>query len=415
MGRLTLNILLSFAQFEREVIGERVRDKIAASKRKGIWVGGPVPLGYAAIAKNIVVDPTAAETVHLIFTRYLELGSVKALAGDLERRGIRTKERKLATGRAIGGGAFGAGALAYLLRNRFYIGEVVYRDQAFRGDHEPILDPALFAAVQAKLSAQAVARRCRLRGSPALLAGRLFDEDERRMTPTHTNKNGVRYLYYVSQAALRKQPSVPIARVPAPELEALVVGAIRRRLQGDGTDPKPTPETDREVIEQHLLRVQLSTKAITLHLCKDIASGNPAAGEDDARLAGGDIMPETIAIPWTIPTAAPVKGVIHVPAHNTPMKPGRREMLLIAIAKARKWVNDAERGQSFVEIARREGKAERHLRHLVPLAFVSPRIITAIIDGTAPAGLTATALADRLPWLWAEQEQRIGVRQDQVL
>ena len=199
MGRLTLNILLSFAQFEREVIGERVRDKIAASKRKGIWVGGPVPLGYAAIAKRIVVDPTAAETVRMVFSRYLELGSVKALAQDLERNGIRTKQRKLATGRSIGGGAFGVGALAYLLRNRFYIGEVVYRGQAFRGDHEPILDPVLFAAVQAKLSAQAVARRCRLRVSPALLAGRLFDEDERRMTPTHTNKNGVRYLYYVSR------------------------------------------------------------------------------------------------------------------------------------------------------------------------------------------------------------------------
>jgi site-specific DNA recombinase len=117
MGRLTLNILLSFAQFEREVIGERVRDKIAASKRKGIWVGGPVPLGYAAIAKRIVVDSAAAETVHMIFARYLELGSVKALAQDLDRRCIRTKQRKLANGRIVGGGAFGVGALAYLLRN----------------------------------------------------------------------------------------------------------------------------------------------------------------------------------------------------------------------------------------------------------------------------------------------------------
>ena len=120
MGRLTLNILLSFAQFEREVIGERVRDKIAASKRKGIWVGGPVPLGYAAVAKRIVVVPAAAETVRTIFTRYLELGSVQALAQDLDRSGIRSKERKLANGRIIGGGAFGVGALAYLLRNRFY-------------------------------------------------------------------------------------------------------------------------------------------------------------------------------------------------------------------------------------------------------------------------------------------------------
>jgi site-specific DNA recombinase len=200
MGRLTLNILLSFAQFEREVIGERVRDKIAASKRKGIWVGGPVPLGYAAVAKKVVVVPAEAETVRAIFARYLELASVQALAPDLDRSGIRSKQRRLADGRLMGGGPFGVGGLAHLLRNRFYIGEVVYRGETFRGDHEPILDPALFAAVQAKLSSQAVERRCRLRGSPALLAGRLFDEHGQRMTPTHTNKKGVRYLYYVSPA-----------------------------------------------------------------------------------------------------------------------------------------------------------------------------------------------------------------------
>jgi site-specific DNA recombinase len=117
MGRLTLNILLSFAQFEREVIGERVRDKIAASKRKGIWVGGPVPLGYAAVNKKVIVVPAGAETVRAIFARYLELGSVQSLAQDLERSGIRTRQRKLANGRIIGGGAFGVGGLAHLLKN----------------------------------------------------------------------------------------------------------------------------------------------------------------------------------------------------------------------------------------------------------------------------------------------------------
>jgi site-specific DNA recombinase len=183
MGRLTLNILLSFAQFEREVIGERVRDKIAASKRKGIWVGGPVPLGYAAMDKRAVVVPAEAETVRAIFTRYLELGAVQALAQDLEGRGIRTKQRQLKDGRIIGGVAFGVGGLAHLLKNRFYIGGVVYRGETFRGDHEPILDPALFAAVQAKLAAHAVERRCRIRGLPALLTGRLFDEHGHRMTP----------------------------------------------------------------------------------------------------------------------------------------------------------------------------------------------------------------------------------------
>src|SRR6266566_4014165 len=157
MGRLTLNVLLSFAQFERELIGERVRDKIAASKRKGIWVGGPVPLGYAAVDKKIVVVPAEAEAVRTIFARYLELGSVRTLADDLARRGIRSKARQLSTGRTIGGGSFGVGALSYLLKNRFYLGEVVYRGEIHPGPHEAILDPALFAAVQEKLAAQAVA------------------------------------------------------------------------------------------------------------------------------------------------------------------------------------------------------------------------------------------------------------------
>src|SRR5437660_1949233 len=151
MGRLTLNVLLSFAQFERELIGERVRDKIAASKSKGIWVGGPVPLGYAAVDKKIVVVPAEAAAVRTIFARYLELGSVRALAEDRDRRGGRSKPRRLSDGRIVGGGRFGVGALAYLLQNRFYIGEVGYREAVHRGEPEPILDSKPFAAVQIKL------------------------------------------------------------------------------------------------------------------------------------------------------------------------------------------------------------------------------------------------------------------------
>jgi hypothetical protein len=408
MGRLTLNILLSFAQFEREVIGERVRDKIAASKRKGIWVGGPVPLGYAAKDKKATVESAEAETVRAIFTRYLELGAVKGLAEDLERRGIRTKQRKLKDGRIVGGVAFGVGGLAHLLRNRFYIGEVVYRGETFRGDHEPILDPALFAAVQARLASQAVERRCRIRGLPALLTGRLFDEQGHRMTPTHTNKKGVRYSYYVSQAVLRKQSAGTIGRVPAPELEALVVDALRCHSPANTTAPNPILETDRELIERHLLRATLGMTAITLHLRQEIAASE-ASGPHDLPAAGSPAAaPTKVTIPWNVPAAVPAKGIVHVPAHNTPMKPGGRETLLIAIAKARKWVKEVERGQTFADIADREGKAERHIRHLARLAFVSPRIITAIIDGTAPAGITATTLMAGLSHSWAEQEHRIS-------
>jgi DNA invertase Pin-like site-specific DNA recombinase len=405
MGRLTLNILLSFAQFEREVIGERVRDKIAASKQKGIWVGGPVPLGYASVAKKIVVVPEEADAVRTIFTQYLALGSVRALAQELERRGIRTKQRALANGRKVGGGGFGVGGLAYLLRNRFYIGEVVYRGESYRGSHEAILDPAIFAAVQAKLSAQAVERRCTLRGTPALLTGRLFDQNGNRMTPTHTNKKGVRYSYYVSQALLRKRSPGSVRRVPAPELERAVLEALRRHLRSNASAPL-VPDNDRELVERHLLRVTLGANEVLLCL-REIGSGNEAGASPDDSLRPTEL---TIAVRWSVP-AAPAKGITQVPAHNTPMKPGSRERLLMAIAKARKWIQEIERGQSFADIARRERKVERHIRHLVPLAFVSPRIITAIMDGTAPARLTTTALTVGLPYSWAEQEQRIGMRQ----
>ena len=150
--------------------------------------------------------PAEGEAVRTIFARYLELGSLRALAQDLDRRGIRSKPRRLSNGRTIGGGRFGVGALAHLLKNRFYIGEVVYGGHVYRGEHEPILQPPLFEGVQDKLAAQAVERRCRLRGSPALLSGRLFDNRGNRMSPTHANKGGARYRYYVSQAVLQNKP-----------------------------------------------------------------------------------------------------------------------------------------------------------------------------------------------------------------
>jgi DNA invertase Pin-like site-specific DNA recombinase len=167
MGRLTLNVLLSFAQFEREVIGERVRDKIAASKRKGLWVGGPVPFGYATVNKKLVIVPEEAETVRTMFRLYLECGSIGALAEELARRNIVSKVRTFASGRVKGGSPYGVGALAHFLGNRFYIGEVVYRGEAHSGEHASIIDRSTFEAVQAKLAENARARRIRVENSPA--------------------------------------------------------------------------------------------------------------------------------------------------------------------------------------------------------------------------------------------------------
>jgi site-specific DNA recombinase len=273
MGRLTLNVLLSFAQFEREVIGERVRDKIAASKRKGLWVGGPVPLGYRCVDKKLEIVPAEAEAVRIIFTLYLELGSMGALLAELDRRGIRTKVNGRRDGQKTGGIRFGVGPLAHLLKNRFYIGEVHYRGEVYRGEHEPLLSRDVFKSVQAKLAANAVNRQVRLRGSAAILINRLFDDRGNRMSPTHANKKGVRYRYYVSQALLqnRKAEAGSISRVPAPEIENLVCDGVRRQLAAMVRTEPAAALADRELIERHVSRVIVTPQALKV-------SFNPASG-----------------------------------------------------------------------------------------------------------------------------------------
>jgi site-specific DNA recombinase len=189
MGRLTLNVLLSFAQFEREVTSERIRDKIAASKRKGLWVGGPLPLGYDMKDGEIAVVESDAEQVRLIYYRYLKLSGVNAVVRDLKQRNIRTEARLLTTGGTRGGIPFERGALFYLVRNRFYIGEVRYK-----GDEQPpIMERALFDAVQQKLTDQWTTRSSIRNGGDRLLTGLQFDDAGRRMAPTHATKAGIRY------------------------------------------------------------------------------------------------------------------------------------------------------------------------------------------------------------------------------
>ena len=417
MGRLTLNVLLSFAQFEREVIGERVRDKIAASKRKGIWVGGPVSLGYRCIDKKLVVVPDEAETVRAIFTRYLELGSMGALIEDLDRRGIRTKANGRINGSVRGGIRFGTGALAHLLKNRFYIGEVVYRGATHRGEHEPILDRELFEAVQAKLATNTVMRQVRLKGSPAILTGRIFDDRGNRMSPSHSNKLGVRYRYYVSHAILqqRKAEAGSVTRLPAAEIETLVLDSVRIHCTSMGQTEDPTAITDRDLIERHVHSVTVKPQALEVRLVLASDTSVPTE-EPNLNDPTTDQLPTTatiITLPWTAPSFAAVKGIVHAPSAKPELKPESRDALLIAIAKARGWINDIQLGRiaSFAEIAKREGQGERHIRLLAPLAFVSPRIIAAIVDGSAPADLTVTGLARALPYSWAEQEQAIGLLQ----
>src|SRR6202451_1414811 len=234
MGRLTLNVLLSFAQFEREVTSERIRDKIAASKRKGLWVGGPLPLGYHMKDDKIAVVEDEAERVRLIFRRYLELGGVNALVRDLRERNIRTKIRLRATGATRGGVHFGRGSLFYLLRNRFYVGEVKYKYEILPGEQPAIMDRALLHAVQKKLTDQWTTRSTTRNASDHLLTGLLFDDVGHRMVPTHATKAGIRYRYYVSLPHLHGESQTAsvgwVSRIPATEIEDVILKSLHEHL-----------------------------------------------------------------------------------------------------------------------------------------------------------------------------------------
>jgi hypothetical protein len=252
---------LSFAQFEREVTGERIRDKIAASKKKGIWVGGVVPLGYRVKDKKLMIDPSEAEIVRSIFERYLVLASVPRLQRELRESGTLTRRRELATGKTIGGVTITNGALAYLLRNRVYLGELNYRDKSYPGAHQAIIDVAVFEAVQTKLTGNRNGFRQRRSSSDALLLGRIFDDRGNRMTPSYAIKKGVRYRYYIScvLAHGRKEEAGSVARVAAPEIEAVVLKALQPLI---GLDRTAGIAPDRRVIDEFVEKVVIARCAI---------------------------------------------------------------------------------------------------------------------------------------------------------
>src|SRR5690349_4807241 len=274
MGRLTLNVLLSFAQFEREVTSERIRDKIGASKRKGLWVGGVVPLGYQAKDRKITVVADEAKTVRHIFRRYLDLGSLNPLLNDLRKADIKTKLRPLSNRRTIGGISFTRGSLAALLRNRFYIGEVRYRNEIFPGEQPAIIDRALFEMVQTKLDQKRTNYAKARQRSQSLLMGRIFDERGNRMTPSFAVKNGVRYRYYISTPLIQGQPNkaAKLKRIPAAEIETLIVSAVRKRLAGTQQTNEemenPNSLDDKELVSTYISRVEVKQDHFAVQLAQ---------------------------------------------------------------------------------------------------------------------------------------------------
>jgi DNA invertase Pin-like site-specific DNA recombinase len=389
MGRLTLNMLLSFAQFEREVTGERIRDKIAASKRKGIWVGGIVPLGYEVRERKLVIREDEAAMVRLIFERYRALGSLPALQRELRERGIVTRRRTLSSGQTIGGVPLTNGPLGYLLRNRVYLGELNHRGGSYPGQHAPVITPALFDAVQDKLTANRNGARGQRAASGALLLGRIFDDRGNRMTPSTAKKGAIRYRYYLSSvlAQGRTSEAGSVRRASAPEVEALLVNTLR------STHPEDADLDEGTLIRTRVARIVLRAGSIDIHAASD--------------------PHQPIVVPWSPKPPRSQRAILRAAGTATDFERGikaeARTVLLRSIALARRWLDEVLGGSTLDEIAVREGCTTRHVAKTIPLAFLAPDLVQALIEARLPRGFSTKRIG--APELeWARQWERLGVR-----
>jgi site-specific DNA recombinase len=399
MGRLTLNVLLSFAQFEREVTSERIRDKIAASKRKGLWVGGTVPLGYDTRDRKITVNDAEAETVRTIFGLYLKLGSLNLLMSELRKRSIVSKTRTLKSGKSVGGIPFTRGPLAHLLRNRFYIGEVVFKGEVLKGEQQATLDRDLFEAVQAKLDGQAQTQTVRQPSSGALLIGRIFDNAGNRMTPSHVRKQGVKYRYYLSSALLngKAERAGAVKRVPAADIETIVVKSIRKHLK------LPATLNDRSLVETQIDRIEVHPAQLIVYLRQEERAANDSAEPE-----------KTLSISWQ-KTASTRRREILLPEGVAPQNARRirsenRATLISSIARGRRWLEElvSDSTATAESISKREGCTARKVNMTISLAFLAPDLVKAVIDGTLPHGMGVARLAD-LPAEWSQQHKMLGL------
>jgi site-specific DNA recombinase len=418
MGRLTLNMLLSFAQFEREVTGERIRDKIAASKRKGLWMGGRVPLGYRANGRTLEIVRGEAKTVQLLFALYLELGSVRRLKQEADQRGLRTKIYTDKNGKTSGGRPFGRGSLYHLLSSPIYAGRVPHKDESFEGQHEGIIDAETWEAVQKQLADQAPppsrtdSNRC---SSP--LRGKLFDESGARLTPSHTVKSGRRYRYYVSRRETNEAAAISAGdsprsawRLPAREIERFVEQAVVRlfrkpeqlarlaRLAQVSRNRSPSlMEQARSGMHEPLSlveRVDLTNDEISIEIgLAPLLSGQPKSVR--------------LAVPARIRRRGVEQKLVIPGAEPSEISRSTDPALFRLVARSHHWFEAITSGRvtSFKEIAKTEGVSEQFVSNRISLAFLAPQIVENISAGTQPADLTADALVKRIrmPLSWSEQ------------
>ena len=425
MGRLTLNVLLSFAQFEREVGAERIRDKVAASRAKGMWMGGGVPLGYEAIDRKLVVIPEEAETVREIMRRYLEADSIKALVEELHRDGFVSKRHVSKRGNVSGGNPIKRGALKHLLSNPLYVGEVRHKDKLYPGQHDAIVNKETFKAVQAKL---------RERTSPgssagpkrrlALLAGMIFDDRGRPMSPTHTRNHGRRYTYYASN--MNDDAETPALRLPASEIEQSIRRAVASWLRNGANirelvASKPAIETKKafdtaaEVaadVEQ--LSVSKAHEILSRLALRVTVSENEIEGTFDAAtalvLAGAG---EDASVKASFNIALDRQNYGHEPRMRLqPSEPDRVardhrlvELLGRAFAARQELLDMDEEATRSIRTTRL-----RHLQRLARLSYLDPAIIRSILNGNQPRTLSARSLwrMGDLPVRFADQREALG-------
>ncbi len=381
MGRLTLNVLLSFAQFERELSSERVRDKVAASRKKGKWTGGSVPLGYDTKNKKLVVNHGEADTVRMMFTRYRELKSFQRLIGELNDKGIVSKKRVTA-GKIVGGVPFTYGPLSYLLKNRTYLGETGHKDHWYPGEHEAIIDQTLFNSVQDLLKSNAVTRHHQRSDNQSLLRSLLFDNRGNPMRPSFSTKRGVRYRFYVSSAILtgRHDEAGSVIRVSAPDLESSIVSALRERFAN------LADLNDKDLINTQIQRIVLGRTKLLITVKTNDATGNV----------------------FELPRPrSPTSARARIETQNCQLGAQPDLSLIHALARAHLWLKALTDGtyRSIEELADTATWNPKVVRKVLRLAFLAPDITETIIFGSQPISLSVSELQGVAALSWDEQRR----------
>ena len=426
MGRLTLNVLLSFAQFEREVTAERIRDKFAASRAKGIFMGGHPPLGYDARDRKLVINEPEAKTVRLIFQRYLDLKSIGKLRAELEAKGITTKAFVSAAGKKTGGGRWFVGPLRHVLRNPVYAGLARHKGKVYPGQHEAIIDKALFDQVQETLAGGASSvHRNRTVGASGLLTGLISDDRGNRMTPQWSvGRGGSRYGHYVSAALLqrRRDKAGSLPRAAAPLIDQVVLRCVKacrvpipvvlHPQQQFGSLPMADRFQLSECVRRVVARVTVSSKDAVVELIsgtKDLDQACLPQGATTKRL-GQNLQ---ITIPGSLKRNGGERHLENWSRQDWSSEAGRTDgPLTMALVRAHRWREDMERGKasSIDELAKDAGLDRRRVRELLRLAFLAPDIQKAILEGRQPATLSLERLAQMgPPASWAAQRKILGL------